>query len=247
MSDTTLLSGVTLPPLTSKQQTDCWCYHCPLAVPAGVDYQLEIEGKHRRMCCPGCVAAASMILGAKLTGYYQYRDICDTNEVASPAETDQRTFEAYGKPDYMQQYCRELEQGTEVDLIISGIRCAACVWLLKKLLSAKNGVSHVSVNFGNHRAYLTFDPSVLDIPTIFTQIAQLGYQAFPYVASIEENLYQQQKRTLLKALGVSGIGVMQVIMFTIALYAGALRALLMARMNFTDRCCVGRLCLSRRR
>ncbi len=195
-------------------------------------YQLEIKGVIRQMCCPGCVAAASFIQGAELTDYYDFRELDGsvksvTKEHQAAINSDQLEYQAYAKADYLAQYSRQVGQAgqatqeREADLIIAGIRCAACTWLLEKYLSERAGVKQFRVDLASHRAYLRFDQHSLDIADVFVAIGQLGYKAYPYVASIEETLYQQEKRTLLKALGVSAIGVMQVMMFTIALYAGA--------------------------
>ncbi|MFT4928691.1 MAG: Cu2+-exporting ATPase [Phenylobacterium sp.] len=210
------------------------CFHCQQPVLKGGSYQFEIEGRQQPMCCPGCMAAASMIQSADLSQYYTFRKLSEqavvSTEQSSSAfnASDQQEYQAYAKADFLNQYSRVIDEGTsqqslEVDLIISGIRCAACVWLLENYLTNRVGVKKVSIDLASHRAYLSLvdDDLELLVAAIFAAIKQLGYQAYPYVASIEENLYQHQKRNLLKALGVSAIGVMQVMMFTVALYAGA--------------------------
>lgn len=210
----------------SKVSDEALCFHCQLPVPLGSHYQLDINGQNRSMCCPGCVAAASIIQGAELTQYYDFRDVSQTEALEpssqkQPQKSDLLEYQAYAKADYLEQYSRRTVRGLEVDLIIAGIRCAACVWLLEKYLTDLAGVKTIRIDLASHRAYLSLDSDVLDVCDVFVAIGQLGYKAYPYVASIEETLYQQEKRDLLKALGVSALGVMQVMMFTIGLYAGA--------------------------
>lgn len=204
------------------------CFHCQLPVPKGVNYQMEIDGKSEQMCCPGCMAAASMVLEADLGDFYRYREMCDIEQQGRSADADEkdlREFAAYAEPDFMAKYCRNVdEQGKviEADIILSGIRCAACVWLLEQFIGKTAGVESVNVNLANHRAFIRFDNDKLSIVELFSAINQLGYKPYPYVPSVAESLFEQQKNKLLKALGVAAIGVMQVMMFTIALYAGAL-------------------------
>ena len=210
------------------------CFHCQLPIPKGANYQLEVDGKKEQMCCPGCLAAASMVLEADLGEFYRYREMCDLDTLsdingraAGGNEKDLREFAAYAEPDYMSKYCRKVEADSdsnviEADIILSGIRCAACVWLLEQFIGKAPGVESVNVNLANHRAFIRFDTDKFSVVELFSAINQLGYKPYPYVPSVAESLYEQQKNRLLKALGVAAIGVMQVMMFTIALYAGAL-------------------------
>lgn len=203
----------------------CLCFHCQLPVPDDADYGMEILGEQRQLCCPGCVAAANMIIDNNLTHYYEYRDVCDIGDIqVEPKKVEQsetREFEAWAKPDYKSRYCKEVDGQLEAEIIISGVRCAACVWLLEKYLAGVDGVENATVNLASHRCYVRFDESKVALETLFATIAQLGYQPYPYVASMEEALFQKQKKTMLKALGISAIAVMQVMMYTFALYAGA--------------------------
>lgn len=201
------------------------CFHCQLPIPAGADYRLEIDGKSRPMCCPACVAAAQLIVANDLTHYYEYRDVCDIKDLElkprKAQSASQREFEAWAQPEYQAKYTRQIDDFVEAELIVSGVRCAACVWLLEKYLSSIDGVKSVNVNFASHRCYVSFDPKEVKLEQIFSTIFELGYQPYPYVASVEEALYQQERRSMLKAIGVSAIAIMQVMMFTIGLYAGA--------------------------
>lgn len=209
----------------ARVDSDSLCFHCQLPMPNDADYALEIKGQVRQMCCPACVAAAKMIVANDLTHYYEYREICDVNELPVEGKTvrksESREFEAWAKADYRTKYCKAVGERLEAELIISGIRCAACVWLLEKYLSSIDGVDSVTVNLASHRCYVEFDEQTVALEQLFGTIASLGYQPFPYVASVEEALFQRQRRNMLKALGLSAIGVMQVMMYTIALYAGA--------------------------
>ena len=54
--------------------SDKQCYHCGLPVPKGAEYQVEIDGRSRPMCCHGCQAVAQAIVDGGLTTFYQHRE-----------------------------------------------------------------------------------------------------------------------------------------------------------------------------
>jgi len=111
----------------------------------------------------------------------------------------------------------------EASLVIEGISCAACSWLLEHHLEKQPGVQRVSVNLGNHRMRLCWDPASTLLSSLLAQIWRIGYQGHPYHPNREEQLLEQEKKRAIRRLGIAGVGMMQVMMYAIALYAGALQ------------------------
>ncbi|MCG8369825.1 MAG: heavy metal translocating P-type ATPase metal-binding domain-containing protein, partial [Proteobacteria bacterium] len=50
------------------------CFHCALPIPTGCDLSVDIEGRRRAVCCPGCKAVAELIRDTGLVRYYALRD-----------------------------------------------------------------------------------------------------------------------------------------------------------------------------
>lgn len=46
----------------------------------------------------------------------------------------------------------EIENGYEVNIALSGIRCAACIWLIETYLSKAEGIESIRVNYATHKA-----------------------------------------------------------------------------------------------
>ena len=61
-------------------------------------------------------------------------------------------------------------------LKIGGMTCATCVNTIENALKKKDGMVSVNVNLGAEKAYVTFNPSVLDIPDMKKVIEDVGYQ-----------------------------------------------------------------------
>lgn len=202
------------------------CYHCGLPVPEGTDYVTVIDGQPRAMCCPGCQAVAQTIVDGGLDGFYRHRELtnapADGRFSQDPQLLDELSL--YDSPALQAQFVRSLGANrAEATLVIEGITCAACVWLLEHHIGQQPGVEQFSVNLTNHRARLVWDPGRTRLSTLFAEVMRIGYRAHPFHPNREEQLLEQEKKRALRRLGVAGVGMMQVMMMAVALYAGALQ------------------------
>ncbi|WP_237054713.1 heavy metal translocating P-type ATPase [Microbulbifer sediminum] len=194
------------------------CFHCGLPVPAGSRHSVLINGTEQPMCCPGCEAVAGAIAAGGLDNFYRYRDATSERpDVVPPTER----WAAYDLPEVQADFVRDWEGDLRVaSLLVGGITCAACVWLIEQHLGKIPGVEKVSVNASTHRARVVFNPGEVTPATLFTALADIGYRPAPATATGSEQLLLRERRTALRRLGVAGLGTMQVMMFAIALYFG---------------------------
>ncbi|GAA0683822.1 heavy metal translocating P-type ATPase [Marinobacterium maritimum] len=202
------------------------CFHCGLPVPPGTDYTTIIDGEAKSMCCPGCQAVAQTIVDGGLDGFYRHRDTAstsgDTRLAAESHLADELAL--YDSASIQAEFVRHISpEQAEATLVIEGITCAACVWLLEHHLGQQPGVEQFSVNMSNHRARLVWDPSQTRLSTLFGEVLRIGYKAHPFHPNREEQLLEQENKRAIRRLGVAGVGMMQVMMMAIALYAGALQ------------------------
>ncbi len=193
------------------------CFHCGLPVPAGCNFQSTIGRETVAFCCPGCQAVANAIVSGGLENYYQYR----TASNAKPSNLDSK-FSAYDNPVVQEEFVHALDTDNhEAQLLIDGISCAACVWLLEKHLSHLDGVEQVQVNASTHRARIVWNMKVQPLSRILAAITEIGYQPLPATQSQQQQQRKRESRQAQLRLAVAGFGMMQVGMAAIALYAGA--------------------------
>lgn len=195
------------------------CFHCASPLPVSSNFQFEIDGRLESFCCPACRAVTQTILGSGLDKYYQHRD----KPAADPNSAMSRNTELrlYDSAEVQRQFVRQPTAETrEANLVIEGISCAACVWLLEKHIGALPGVETFSVNLTNHRARLVWHSNTAVLSELFQQILAIGYTPHPYHPNREEQLYQQEHKRAVRRLGVAGVGMMQVMMMAMALYLG---------------------------
>jgi Cu2+-exporting ATPase len=184
-----------------------------------------VDGVERVLCCPGCKAACELVVSSGLEAYYQYRDIAyQKGETTTSVRNDELEKLAYNHldlPGIQKSFVEEIGSNlSEASIVVSGLRCAACVWLLESFLSRQKGVEDVHVNLSSQRAYIQFNPDKVPVSELFIMVHRLGYEPIPYKPSAVQLVYQQERSNRLKQLGVAGIILMQVMMLSIALYAG---------------------------
>jgi Cu2+-exporting ATPase len=194
-------------------------------VPAGSDFSLEIAGERQPMCCPGCKAVAGLIADSGLERFYAQRTAF--NERPAPdLEASPGRFVIYDDDALAEQFCDPADDGmTDARLLIGGVSCAACTWLIETTLQRHPGVSEASLNLTQGRLDVRFDRGQLAISELFAGIAALGYSVQPWQTSAQQELARADYRRDMRRLAVAGIGMMQVGMFAIALHAGDIQGI----------------------
>jgi P-type Cu2+ transporter len=197
------------------------CYHCGLPVPDNLNLFVTIKDKPQPMCCHGCQAVAQAIVDANLQEFYKYRtNNAPTGQEIVPEFLQQTTV--YDNPAIQKRFVRYEEgQIREAALILEGITCAACIWLNERHLRTLPGIIDVQINYSTHRARVRWDDSRIHLSKILQAISQIGYTAHPYDPARQQEILERERKQQLRRIGVAGVLGVQVMMFSIALYAGA--------------------------
>lgn len=212
--------------------TETRCFHCALPAGEPAVFFAEVEGTQQPMCCPGCKAVTEAIVAGGLAGYYQHR----TESAPQVSDLNLRLQEElliYDREELQKDFVHRSNKNIHgcsdeqcqphvANLLIDGITCAACIWLLENHLEALEGVEEVSVNLSTHEAQITWHPDKTLLSSLLLEIHRIGYKAFPWRADQQEALLKKENRLFIRRLAVAGIGAMQVMMYAIALYSGAI-------------------------
>jgi Cu2+-exporting ATPase len=172
------------------------------------------------MCCKGCEAVAQAIVDNGLDEFYRHRtENAPTGQELVPEFL--RQARAYDHPQVQKTFVHvESDSVREASLILEGITCAACVWLNERQISALPGVLEVNVNYATHRARVKWDNTRIQLSQILEAVHNIGYVAHPYDPSHQERLIENERRALLKRLGVAAVLGMQVMILAVSMYAG---------------------------
>jgi Cu+-exporting ATPase len=189
------------------------CDHCHLEFSDGV----MIHDEAYRFCCKGCQGIFHLLKDEGLESFY-----LKMGETTLAPPTEQ--FEAssnFDTPAFAERFVTRDKEGLlQVSLVIEGIHCAACVWLNEKALHKMDGVIDAHINYTNNKARITWDGKILNLSAIINMIRAIGYNAFPYDASLQEVRANRERKEYYLRMAVATFGAMNMMWIAIAQYGG---------------------------
>ena len=181
----------------------------------GACFETMVLGHARPMCCPGCQAVAETIVQNGLEHYYRHRSETANNPQQLPqALPDELAL--YDRNDVQQPFVEQHGDLSETSLLIEGITCAACGWLIEKHLRALPGVADAHLNLSSHRLLVLWNPSAVPLSELLGEIRRIGYAAHPWQADVAAEQLTRENRRAMRQLGVAGLLWMQVMMASMA-------------------------------
>ncbi len=193
------------------------CFHCGEPAQGEPAITLQLSGQEHFFCCEGCKAVCSLIQNEGLDGFYDFR----TEAAATPKELTRQETDGLRELDHplvQASFVSPVKGGSEATLLIGGITCAACIWLLERHMAKQSGALSFSVNHSTQRARLVWDPTVSRLSDLLIAIHQIGYTARPYQADEAEQALKAENRSALIRLAVAGVGSFQSMMLAFPLY-----------------------------
>jgi Cu2+-exporting ATPase len=194
------------------------CFHCGLPVPAGYNYHGHHDGAERSFCCFGCQSVCSAIYEAGLQSYYQRTP---EGLLLAPPPEPPKDIEIYDIDEIQQEFITSSGDLHDIHLLVEGIHCAACVWLIERGLKREPGVLFANVNLAARRVHLRWDNSKNKLSNLIRALSKIGYSAVPYDPENAEGVIKKANRSMLFRLFFAGFTMMNLIWISIALYSGA--------------------------
>ena len=192
------------------------CFHCGLPVGKAV-FPVRVDGVERATCCRGCQAVSQTIVDNGLGAYYRNRTAMAPS--ARSVQVVPGELAVYDMPEVQRNFVRDAnEHEKEASLLIDGVTCAACVWLIEQRIARLPGVSAVSLNYATRRARVRWDARETALSAILAAVAALGYSAHPYDAGRAEERLRRERSILLWRLFIAGFSMMQVMMYAVPVY-----------------------------
>lgn len=188
------------------------CDHCGLDISPGDLITENHQGQTYKFCCTGCLGAWMIIRNAGLSDFYRRQDLL-------PGRL-KKAYASQFDPDYLDRFVETTEQGSQISLIVDGIRCASCIWLIEKFLLQQTGVHSARVNYATHRLMLGFDPAQTSAAQLCRHLAKIGYLPRPFSQNELRKSMDREQRSMLLRFGTAVFLSMQLMGFSIALYAG---------------------------
>ncbi len=191
------------------------CTHCRLSVPSG----LVRIGDANQFCCAGCETAYTLINSCGLENFYALLDRSGS-QLDRPKAT-RRAYEEFDDPTFRSLYCRTVPDGLlSIELVLEGVHCVACIWLLEKLPGIAPGVVEARVDMRRAALRVTFDPARIALGRIARLLDSLGYPPHPARGLAARQARRIEDRRMMVRLAVAGACAGNIMLLFFALYAG---------------------------
>ncbi|MEO5336939.1 MAG: cadmium-translocating P-type ATPase [Magnetospirillum sp. WYHS-4] len=180
------------------------CLHCSQDIP---------PSQGGEFCCHGCEAAYHLVRGLGLEGYYARRCV-------DPAQRPLRPEDGGAPIDYG-THVHEDEGGIQgLNLMVEGLHCAACVWLIESILSRQPGVVTARVNMTTRRLVLKWRKGEAEADALVGAVNGVGYRLVPFDPGVMDRENARQEKELLRAMAVAGFVAGNVMLFSVSVWAG---------------------------
>ncbi|MFN4310436.1 MAG: heavy metal translocating P-type ATPase [Ferrovibrio sp.] len=178
------------------------CAHCGAPVAGQVD-----EGRPS-FCCSGCAGAYSMIKGLGLERYYSLRDAAAPTPADADA-ADWREFVQSGK-----------DETCQVEFLVEGMHCAACLWLIEQALRAQPGVQQARLSATTRRLTLNWRGATDRVNELAGIVTRLGYRCLALTSEAAEKIGSAEERDLLRAMAVAGFAAANIMLLSVSVWSG---------------------------
>jgi len=190
------------------------CFHCGLPIFPGGRWRAAVLGEPREFCCAGCQAVARAISSGGLEDYYRLR----TASAPTASARDEFQDRLLDREDLQESFVRRVGRHCEASLVLEGVRCPACLWLIERRLCAQPGVVEATAGYAGQSARVVWDPSRIGLSGIRTAVREIGYEARPFDSSHRAGIEAAAARRNSARLVFAGVLGMMVMNLAVAAY-----------------------------
>ena len=189
------------------------CKHC-----AGhFEGEAVIDANGDEFCCNGCKNVYAYLKSHGFSEFYSKLKNGEKN-LAKPSA---KHFDKQSAGSMFSKLLRRDENSPficELEVLISGIHCPACIWLNEKALSNLEGVLELNISATTSKARVLFDERKTALEEILNLIIAIGYDPKPFneVNGAKNSLSREYYARLIVALACS----MNIMWVAIAVYSG---------------------------
>ena len=189
--------------------TDAALFAPPVAAAAHCAHCCEaVRADGALFCCAGCASAHAIIGAAGLGSFYRR---LEERHARRPAPFD---------ADFTDHARAVGKNEAELELLVDGLDCAACVWLIESLLARNPSIERARVQLSTRRLSLRWHGSPAEANIHAGLVASLGFRLAPYDAAALAGSDDRDARELLRCLAVAGFAAANVMLLSVAVWSG---------------------------
>lgn len=183
------------------------CLHCGGPVSAG-----------ERYCCAGCRSAHQLVGELGLDQYYRQRQFDPAQRRPRPEANHQGSdLSAWVTTDESQA------GGTpraHLTMMVDGLHCGACVWLIEQALLRQPGVITARVSLSTRCLSLAWQPETTTAEHLASIVESLGYRLVPVAPDCLRNRDEAELKGLLRAMAVAGFAAGNLMLLSVSVWSG---------------------------
>ncbi len=176
------------------------CLHC----------EAKLSDDQHQFCCNGCQNAYQIIAKLGLKNYYQIRQLDVNKNSLKPQEIDHVDVSEFVQ--------KNSDESWHLALMVQGLHCGACVWLIENILKKNPQVKQARINLTKQILTLDFIGNKSEANQIIALVTDLGYKFLPFDQEIIDAQEKRYNDSLIKALAVAGFGAGNIMLFSFALW-----------------------------
>lgn len=177
------------------------CAHCGVVLAPG-------QGA---FCCTGCSGAHALVRGLGLDAFYRRQ------------ETVAGTLRPPEAPPAFDAASLAVSAGDgthRLELMVSGLTCGACVWLVEQALAAEPEVLRARASLSARRLTVVWRGDLERARDLAGLVTKLGFRVAPWSPACLRATEDAEGQTLLRALGIAAFGSMNVMLVSVAVWVG---------------------------
>lgn len=199
----------------ARSATEAACAHCGLPVPRG----LMRDNAAEQFCCAACDTAYHAIRSCGLEQYYEYLEQQARPGERAAARSTGGRYEEFDDPVFIDLYSKPAGEGARrISLVLEGMHCAACVWLLERLPTALPGVVESRADLGRSQLEIVWQPEAVALSRVARMVDSLGYALHPLRERAAHEARRREDRAALVRIGLAGALFANTMIIAFALY-----------------------------
>jgi len=177
------------------------CAHC----------SAELAPGQGEFCCAGCAGAHALVRGLGLGAFYQRQETA-SGTLRPPEAPPAVDFATHAQP---------ASGGTQsLELMVGGLTCGACVWLVEQALAAEPDVLRARASLTARRLTVAWRGEPARARDLAGLVARLGFKVAPWSPACLRATEDAEGRALVRALGIATFGAMNVMLVSVAVWVG---------------------------
>lgn len=191
------------------------CSHCQNTFSLDALEKCTEGERELYFCCNGCKSVYYLLQEHQIQGFYTRLK----NTTLAPPIQQISNYSYYDSQNFEQKYIKTTTPTqAQITILIHNIHCSACIWLNETMLNRLEGVIESHINYTNHQASITWDPTQIKLSQIIQTIHSLGYGVS--VGEQMEQKAKEEKQLFFIKLIVAIFCTMNIMWIAIAQYSG---------------------------